>query len=70
MLNGSQEYQSGTKPTANTRLAANQTRRNHHFISTKTMMILQNMRKKEVKLKKKNIPKRNKMDIHQIDIVN
>ena len=43
--------------------------RKHHLTATATMMILKNMGKDKEKLKRKNIPKRNKMDINQIKIV-
>ena len=44
--------------------------RKHHVTSMIIIIILQNMSKKQYKLKKKNIPKRAKIDISQIGIVN
>ena len=43
--------------------------RKHHFTSTKKMIKLQNMMNRKYKVKKKNIPKRENMYIHQIGIV-
>ena len=69
-MNGSQEYQSWTNLTANTRLAENRTMRKHHFTETKTMMILNNINNNKEKIKKKNILNSNNMDIHRIGILN
>ena len=43
--------------------------RKHHFTSTKKIIKLQNMMNRKYKVRKNNIPKRNNMYIHRIDIV-